>query len=234
MKGKKSFVLYTDLIHTVGKLPNEKAGELFKLILEYVNDNDPQTEDLLLQIAFEPIKQQLKRDLVQWAETIDVRRIAGRIGGLKSGESRSKNKANEANASKSKQSEANEADSVNDNVTVNVNEKKNTKGSRVFVAPSLESVIEYFKENGYNEVLATKAFNHYSIANWHDTKGNPVKVWKQKFQRWFSDENGKYLIGKSQNSDKVFVRTLDSPTPYWADRELVATWMKDYYTIMPS
>jgi hypothetical protein len=41
-KNKKSFVLYCDLIHTIEKLSNEQAGELFKHILRYVNDKDPE------------------------------------------------------------------------------------------------------------------------------------------------------------------------------------------------
>jgi hypothetical protein len=41
MKDKKSFVLYCDLLHTVEKLPDDKAGLLFKHILKYVNDLDP-------------------------------------------------------------------------------------------------------------------------------------------------------------------------------------------------
>jgi uncharacterized phage protein (TIGR02220 family) len=80
---KKSFVLYCDLIKTVSKLPNYKAGELFKHLLEYVNDLDPQTDDLLVDIAFEPIKQQLKRDLIKWGETKDVKSTAGKEGNLK-------------------------------------------------------------------------------------------------------------------------------------------------------
>ena len=62
-ENKKSVLIYCDLIHTVEHLPDELAGKLFKHILEYVNDRDPQTDDVLLKIAFEPIKQQLKRDL---------------------------------------------------------------------------------------------------------------------------------------------------------------------------
>ena len=34
-ENKKSFVLYCDLIHTVEQLPDEVAGKLFKLILNY-------------------------------------------------------------------------------------------------------------------------------------------------------------------------------------------------------
>ena len=65
-KDKKSFLLYCDTIHTVSKMPDEKAGQLFKHILEYVNDLNPQTDDLIIQLTFEPIKQQLKRDLQQY------------------------------------------------------------------------------------------------------------------------------------------------------------------------
>ena len=59
---KKSFLLYSDIIHTVELMPVEKAGELFKTILRYVNDMNPTVDDLLVALVFEPIKQQLKRD----------------------------------------------------------------------------------------------------------------------------------------------------------------------------
>jgi hypothetical protein len=80
-KDKKSFLLYVDLIHTVDKLPNDKAGELFKLILNYVNDLNPTTEDLLLNVAFEPIKQQLKRDLRRYESICERNKINGLKGG---------------------------------------------------------------------------------------------------------------------------------------------------------
>ncbi len=67
-KDKKSFLLYTDLIHTVSQLPDDKAGALFKHILEYVNDKEPKTDDIIISIAFEPIRQALKRDLKRYEE----------------------------------------------------------------------------------------------------------------------------------------------------------------------
>jgi len=79
-EGKKSFVLYCDLINTVSKLNNNKAGELFKLILQYVNDLDPKTSDILLQVAFEPVRQQLKRDLKDWEQERENRSKAGKKG----------------------------------------------------------------------------------------------------------------------------------------------------------
>jgi hypothetical protein len=62
-KDKKSFIIYCDVIHTVEKLSDEQAGALFKHLLRYVNDQNPSAEDIVTEIAFEPIKQSLKRDL---------------------------------------------------------------------------------------------------------------------------------------------------------------------------
>ena len=73
-ENKKAFMLYADLIHTVKKMKPAKAGELFVHILEYVNDENPVTDDILIQIAFEPIKQQLKRDLKKYETTCEKNR----------------------------------------------------------------------------------------------------------------------------------------------------------------
>jgi len=62
-ENKKSFLLYCDLIHTIEKMPKSDAGELFLHMLKYVNDLNPSTENLIVNLTFEPIKQQLKRDL---------------------------------------------------------------------------------------------------------------------------------------------------------------------------
>lgn len=126
-ENKKSFVLYCDLIHTIEKLPDDKAGLLLKHLLRYVNDQNPITDDLIVEIAFEPIKHQLKRDLTKWDNKIDKLTLQGRLGGIKSGEARAlKKKQNEANASKN---EANEPVTVNvnvnDTVTVTVNDINN-------------------------------------------------------------------------------------------------------------
>lgn len=82
-EGKKSFILYCDLIHTIRRMPKEEAGELFMTILEYVNDEDPEPENMIVQLTFEPIKQQLKRDLKNWQNKSMERSESGRIGNLK-------------------------------------------------------------------------------------------------------------------------------------------------------
>jgi hypothetical protein len=80
---KKGFLLYADLIHTIEKMPNDKAGLLFKHILNYVNDLNPVTDDLIVELTFEPIKQQLKRDLLKYKETKIDKSNGGKLGNLK-------------------------------------------------------------------------------------------------------------------------------------------------------
>ena len=80
-ENKKSVLLYCDIIHTVDKLDNETAGKLFKHYLKYINDLNPKTDNLLVEIAFEPIKQTLKRDLKKWEKRAEISRNNGAKGG---------------------------------------------------------------------------------------------------------------------------------------------------------
>ena len=82
-KDKNSFLLYCDLIHTVNKLSNEQAGELFKHVLSYVNDENPVAKDPIIDLCFEPIKQSLKRDLRKYEAIREKKREAGKKGAEK-------------------------------------------------------------------------------------------------------------------------------------------------------
>lgn len=65
-ENKKGFVLYADQKFIFDDLNNEEAGILIKHIFSYVNDENPTTDNRIVQIAFNPIKMQLKRDLVKY------------------------------------------------------------------------------------------------------------------------------------------------------------------------
>ena len=192
-ENKKSFVLYCDLIHTVDKLPDDVAGKLFKLILEYVNDKNPQVEDVLLSVAFEPIKRQLKRDLKDWERQKQKRSEAGRIGGKASANKRKQNKAIVDNRKQSlttvDDDQANQAVTVtvtdtvnvNDNVTVTVTNKD---------APTVEMVREYFNSRGYVEEFADKFFHYYNSLDWLNTKNKPIaKKWRNVAEQWIGDKD---------------------------------------------
>ena len=113
-ENKKSFLLYCDLLHTVKKLNDEQAGKLFKHVLEYVNDLNPETEDIITDLCFEPIKQNLKRDLQKYEQIREKKREAGKKGANKRWQ-------NIAPVKSAKKKMANIA--VNVNVNDNVNDK---------------------------------------------------------------------------------------------------------------
>jgi hypothetical protein len=81
---------------------------------------------------------------------------------------------------------------------------KREKKNKDFTPPSLSEVIIFFKEHEYSEASAVKAFNHYALANWHDTNGHQVINWKQKMNTvWF----------KPENLDKPSVELVPPPIP---------------------
>lgn len=82
-KDKKGFILYADLLETVKELSNKDAGELFKHILEYVNDLEPKTTNSVVKLVSIPIKLQLKRDLKHWESVREKRSDAGKASAEK-------------------------------------------------------------------------------------------------------------------------------------------------------
>lgn len=184
-KDKKSVLLYCDLIHTVSPLTDEEAGRLFKHLLAYVNDLNPQPIDRLTGLLFEPIKQNLKRDLIKWEEKSQKNKDNARIRWNK----------NNANASERKEVNANDAVIVTDTVTVNDTVKdilleKETKDKIIksdfeiafdsylvmrkkIKKPATENAIELAKSklnklSGGDEQLAIEILNQSILNCWVD------------------------------------------------------------------
>lgn len=82
-EGKKSFLMYADWETIFDQLEDAEAGVLIKHILKYVNDRNPSLSDRVLNIAFQPIKLQLKRDLKKWENEYDKKSDGGKLGNLK-------------------------------------------------------------------------------------------------------------------------------------------------------
>ena len=80
-EGKKSFTAYCDWGDIFEALPDDKAGQLAKHLFRYVNDEKPETEDVLINATFIPIRNQLKRDLEKWRAQRDRNVANGSKGG---------------------------------------------------------------------------------------------------------------------------------------------------------
>jgi len=122
---KNSVLFYCDVIHVVEELEDDEAGRLFKHYLRYINDMNPTAPDKLTQVVFEPIKQNLKRDLKKWERIKEKRSDAGK----KSAELKKSSKSVEQYPTNSTLVESVEQDSTNSTVNDNVNVTVNVNGN---------------------------------------------------------------------------------------------------------
>jgi len=170
-KDKTSFLLYCDQQGVFNKLPDQIAGKLIKHIFAYVNDENPPCDDLLLTIAFEPIKTQLKRDLRKYDDYIDKQKFNGAKGGRPK-------KEEETQITQPFFQEPKKADNVNVNATV-----KDIKVNRdVFIKPSIVEIKTYMTEIGMNDV-SEKWFDYYESNGWLVGK-NKMKNWRAAVRTW--------------------------------------------------
>lgn len=164
-ENKKSFILYADLIHTAEELTDEEAGKLFKHILRYVNDKNPDAPDRITKIAFEPVKQQLKRDLQKYESIKSKRSLAGKA----SAETRQQNQHMSTSDDTCSICSTNPTvnDNVNDNGNVNVNDNANVIlnqdiGDEIIIPKKTwKNDFEIYKENvrnGYREIMEDEAW----------------------------------------------------------------------------
>ena len=168
--------LYTDIKATVDKLSDEYAGMLLKHILAYVNDENPTTDDLLLEIAFEPIKQQFKRDLLKWEDIKGKRSEAGKLGGRP----KKQEKAKKANGFFEKQTKAKKAVSVN----VNVNDTVDGTVNDNVINKIKEELVYPFNTSTFKE--AYKIWKDYKKEQ-HSFKYKSIKT-EQAFLKQLSKE----------------------------------------------
>lgn len=126
-EGKRSVLIYADLIHTVKKMSKEKAGTLFMTILEYINDLNPEITDETIDLVFEPIKQQMKRDLKKWEMIKGKRSDAGKASAeaKKLAKEEQQVLTNSTSVNTSQQEPTKSTVNVNANVTVSVTDNVN-------------------------------------------------------------------------------------------------------------
>lgn len=136
---KKSFILYCDQKGTWDKLDDAQAGRLIKHILRYVNDENPTAPDFITELAFEPIKQSLKRDLKKWEGKQEQRSEAGK----RSAEVRKRNaQLAKGNLTTVNDRSISSTDSVNGSVSDSVNDNVNDK-----IDISIHPLLQWIDEN---------------------------------------------------------------------------------------
>ena len=192
-KDKTSFLLYCDQQGVFNKLPDEIAGKLIKHIFAYVNDENPPCDDLLLTIAFEPIKTQLKRDLRKYDDYIDKQKFNGAKGGRPK-------KEEITQITQPFFQEPKKADNVTANDTVTEKDIKVTRD--VFIKPSIVELKNYMLEIGMADV-SEKWFDYYESNGWLVGK-NKMKNWKAAVRTWKNNNLSNNVTTPQVINRKVF------------------------------
>jgi len=176
-KDKKSFVLYCDIIHTIEQLTDEQAGHLFKHVLYYVNDLNPDTDNVITKIAFEPIKQQLKRDLVRYEKIRERNSLSARMRW-------------DANACERMPNDAKNADNDNDNDNdINIVLDEKPKKPKRFSKPPVDDVRKYMAELSMAD-MSQRFVDYYESNGWKVGK-NPMKDWRAAVRTWKQQSDNK-------------------------------------------
>lgn len=102
---------------------------------------------------------------------------------------------------------------TNNNTNTNTDKLKEKLERKRFVKPTLDEVKLYFKERGYSEDAAIRAFNYYTDGDWHDKNGSPVRNWRLKMHVWFKDS---YKI----QEEKIKVRDIFGGTHLKTQEEI--------------
>jgi len=80
-EGKNSIIFYRDWKEIFESLEDKDCAELIRHIFKYVNDENPETKNPIVNAVFIPIKLILKRDLKKWKSICDRNKINGSKGG---------------------------------------------------------------------------------------------------------------------------------------------------------
>ena len=185
-------MLYADQKELFNKLPDDKAGELIKHIFSYINDDNPITKDILIEIAFESIKQQLKRDLKKW----EARAENSRLNGLKGGRPKEPKKPSGLIDNPTEPKEP-----VKDNVNVNVTVNDNVKDKVIL------------KEKVYSDEI--KNFTH-SILKQFPIQPKKIEEWYKVTDQLINLDKYNYdsilLIVETFTKDEFWAKNFQSYT----------------------
>ena len=210
-KDKTSFVLYSDQRTLIELLNNEQAGVLLKHIFAYVNDENPICTDQLINIAFEPIKQQFKRDLKKWEKTKEGRSIAGKA----SAEARKINKIQQMSTNVNKRQQTSTNSTVNDNVNVNVNVNDNVK----------ENIDKPF---AFKNALIDFGFNKKLIDEWLKVRKNKRLTNSETAYKIFIKQVEKNGSDKNSILEKCIEKSWGGFESDWFTTELKTTTGTSY------
>ena len=214
-ENKKSVIVYVDWATTFDSLSDEEAGRLIKHFFDYVRDLNPEPIDRITQIAFEPIKQSLKRDLIKYEQ----KRTQWSDAGKRSAEVRTANKTQQTLTDVKIVQPPLTVSTVSDSVSVSVSvndsvivlSKDKTEFSEILSPHVLELGIEKDSFFSYWTEKSKNGKERWECEKFFDISRR-VKTWLDRSNKFTPQKTGKLNfdptpIGADFDVKKAFPNT---------------------------
>jgi len=174
---RKAFNFLRSYFDVLNELENDKdkLAFLLSIINKQFLDEDPKDLNFIVNLCYESQRHQIETSVNGWKRATKETCMTNPSTPL--GVDPSTNPKEEKGEGQEKEEEKGEEEDLSS-------------------PPSLDSVEQYFIDNGYTKESAKKAFDYYNASltggkrKWRDKNGNVVKNWKQKMHSvWFKEEN---------------------------------------------
>lgn len=179
----------------IEQLGMESRGVVFTNMMRYfdADDTDLLPMNPLESMAFNVVKISVDDSFTEYAERQEINRTNGCKGGRppKTNDNRNNQMGYEI-TEKTRIQKTEER-------RKNTEDRSGTTRSR-FVPPTLEEVKAYCKSRS-SSVNPARFFEYYDEGGWVDSKGQPVKSWKQKLLTWEHKEQKSRDAGQTANLD---------------------------------
>lgn len=225
-ENKKSFLAYVDWKDTFDALPDDIAGKLVKHLFAYVSDENPESDDVVINAVFANIKNTLKRDLKKWEKQQEQRVEAGR----KSAETRKAALNEFKQPSTTVERPLNEKEqastvtvnvtgtvtgNVNDNVTVN-KKKEDIDVRKLKFAETLKPFLEIYGKN-----LCNDFYKYWTEPNRSNTKfrQETEKTWDivRRLETWAKNDKN-FAKNSTNGTESKFTTAVRAATNIAAKR----------------
>lgn len=188
-ENKKSFILYCDILATFENLTDDEAGKLMKHLLRYVNDLNPEPIDRVTGLLFEPIKQQLKRDLEKWSNERKGRSDAGKKGMEKRWADHNKQKQDITKDNTVIENITNITDNVSVSVSVNVSDSVSVNKDEIKLPKKDIVAKKPLPTTEYSSIVDFWLKDFHAGWTFSGAQGKAVKSIIKKLQSVFPDND---------------------------------------------
>jgi len=206
---KKSCVIYDSWGTLIQNLPDEAAGILMKMVLQYAfyGFTNPSVDESI-NAMFAMIKDKLDEDAEAYEKEIQRRSEAGKKGMARRWNNKTITDDNTVITDDNTVKQNITNITVSDSVSVSVSDKDIKDKRKTFVKPTVEEVKAYCKERN-NKVDPYQFVDFYESKGWK-VGNQPMKDWKAAVRTWEKRDTDKaagpkkfYYKGRDYDFKKI-------------------------------